>query len=249
MTRQNLVAMPLLEWLTKRLKKLQNFEKNDIMSDSLFYTRAKSYWASIPPTIDGVLGGFGHISETDIDGSKSFLDEILAFKNPPATKIALDCGAGIGRVSKYVLIPRFEKVDLVDQDEKFLTNAKEFIGKDMAKVGSMYQSGLQNFKPDKHYDVIWCQWVIGHIKDYDLIDFLERCRMSLNKHGVIVVKDNIATSTVLEYDENDSSVTRPLKLLEILFEQAKLRTVKTVVQKGFPDHIYPVHSFALTAVE
>lgn len=219
------------------------------MSESYFYSRGASYWASIPATVDGVLGGYGHISQIDIDGSKEFLEEILAFENPPDTKIALDCGAGIGRVSKYVLIPRFDVVDLVDQDEKFMNIARDFIGKDNPKIGTLYHTGLQNFKPEKHYDVIWCQWVIGHLKDYDLIDFFERCRMSLNKNGVIVVKENIATSNVLEYDEDDSSVTRPIKLMETLFEQAKLKIVKMVVQKGFPDEIYPVHSFALTPVE
>ena len=241
--------MPLFEWLTRALKKQQNFEKNDRMSDSLFYTRGKSYWANIPATIDGVLGGYGHISDIDIDGSKSFLNDILHSENPPATNIALDCGAGIGRVTKNVLIPRFDLVDLVEQDEKFIKNAKEFIGEDMAKVGTIYHAGLQNFKPDKRYDLIWCQWVAGHIKDYDLIDFFDRCRMCLNKHGVIVVKDNIAQSTELEYDEDDSSVTRPLELLHILFAQARMKIVKTAVQKGFPEHIYPVHSFALTAIE
>lgn len=216
-----------------------------MMSDSTFYSKAASYWANIPATIDGVLGGYGHISEIDIDGSKAFLNEILAFENPPNTKIALDCGAGIGRVSKNVLIPRFDKVDIVEQDEKFINNVKMFISDKIQKIGTLYQTGLQNFKPDKHYDLIWCQWVTGHLKDYDLIDFLDRCRMALNQNGVIVIKDNIAQSKEIEYDEDDSSVTRPIKLLEILFEQANLRSVKTVIQKGFPDTIYPVHSFAL----
>ncbi|KAJ8731446.1 hypothetical protein PYW07_004610 [Mythimna separata] len=219
------------------------------MSDSYFYSKAARYWANIPPTVDGVLGGYGHISDIDVEGSRSFLDEILAFENPPATKIALDCGAGIGRVSKHVLIPRFNKVDIVEQDEKFINNVKIYVGDDNQKIGTLYQTALQNFKPDKHYDLIWCQWVIGHLKDYDLIDFLNRCRMALNPNGVIVVKDNIAQSRELEYDEDDSSVTRPLKLLEILFEQANLTTVKTTVQKGFPPDIYPVHSFALVPVE
>ncbi|CAH0691802.1 unnamed protein product [Spodoptera exigua] len=219
------------------------------MTESQFYTRAANYWASVPATVDGVLGGFGHISETDINGSKAFLDDILAFENPPATKLALDCGAGIGRVTKYVLLPRFEKVDLVEQDEKFLKTAKEFIGYDDEKLGTLYQSSLQSFKPEKKYDVIWCQWVTGHLKDYDLIDFFERCRMSLNTNGVMVVKENVTTSTEIEYDENDSSVARPMELLQILFSEAKLKTVKTDIQQGFPPEIYPVHSFALTSMD
>ncbi|CAH1638165.1 unnamed protein product [Spodoptera littoralis] len=219
------------------------------MTESLFYSRAAKYWANVPATVDGVLGGFGHISQTDIEGSKAFLDAVLSFENPPDTKLALDCGAGIGRVTKYVLLPRFEKVDLVEQDEKFLKTAKEFIGKDNEKLGTLYQNGLQNFKPVNTYDVIWCQWVTGHLKDYDLIDFFERCRMSLNKNGVLVVKENITTSKELDYDETDSSVTRPLELLQTLFSEARLKIVKTDIQEGFPTEIYPVHSFALISMD
>lgn len=215
------------------------------MTESKFYKKAASYWANVPATIDGVLGGFGHISDIDLESSGTFLKDILSLKNPPATTQALDCGAGIGRVSKYLLIPQFEKVDLVEQDEKFINTAKQFIGVNNTKLGTLYKIGLQNFKPHKKYDVIWCQWVLGHLKDYDLVDFLERCSGALNKHGVIVVKENIASSEEIEYDDDDSSVTRPYALIKKIFDEAKLQIVKTDIQKGFPDYIYPVTSFAL----
>lgn len=51
---------------------------NGTMSESGFYKKAANYWANIPATVDGVLGGFGYISETDIAGSKVFLSEVLA---------------------------------------------------------------------------------------------------------------------------------------------------------------------------
>ena len=42
-----------------------------------FYSDAKDYWASVTPTVDGMLGGFAKISPTDINGSKSFLRPYL----------------------------------------------------------------------------------------------------------------------------------------------------------------------------
>lgn len=39
-----------------------------------FYTEAVKYWDKIPPTVDGMLGGFGFTSQTDIQGSKAFLN-------------------------------------------------------------------------------------------------------------------------------------------------------------------------------
>ena len=38
-----------------------------------------------------------------------------------------DCGAGIGRVSKRLLLPLFESVDLVEQNPQFLERAKTYI--------------------------------------------------------------------------------------------------------------------------
>ncbi|CAH2232869.1 jg16629 [Pararge aegeria aegeria] len=195
--------------------------------------------------MDGVLGGYGHITAVDIDGSKQFLNSILSLDNPPSTNLALDCGAGIGRVSKNLLMPYFQKVDLVEQDEKFINTAKKNVGANNAKLGTLYQIGLQDFKPQKEYDVIWCQWVLGHLNDYDLIAFLERCSEALAENGVIVIKENIASLEVIEYDDDDSSVTRPYKLMQQIFEEANLRVVKVDVQTGFPKEIYPVHMFAL----
>ncbi|GBP91092.1 Alpha N-terminal protein methyltransferase 1 [Eumeta japonica] len=148
-----------------------------ISSKELLYKKADDYWSHIPATLDGVLGGFGFISGIDIEGSKKFLKSIFCFENPPSPDVALDCGAGIGRVSKYLLMPIFGKVDLVEQDKKFLKSVKEFVGSDNEnKLGSLYNVGLQQFTPDKKYDVIWNQWVLGHLDDEDLISYLGRCR-------------------------------------------------------------------------
>lgn len=61
----------------------------------IFYKEAQQYWKTIPPTIDGMLGGFSNINITDIRGSQDFLKEIFKMKPSPNKNIALDCGAGI----------------------------------------------------------------------------------------------------------------------------------------------------------
>lgn len=45
--------------------------------DPEFYDKAKKYWSGVKPTLDGVLGGFGHISQSDVSGSKDFLNSIF----------------------------------------------------------------------------------------------------------------------------------------------------------------------------
>ena len=70
------------------------------------------YWDSQPATIDGVLGGYEAIHEVESDTSTRMIQQ---FKHMlPALDSALDCGAGIGRITKKVLKPVFANVDLCE---------------------------------------------------------------------------------------------------------------------------------------
>ncbi|XP_072949149.1 N-terminal Xaa-Pro-Lys N-methyltransferase 1-B-like [Epargyreus clarus] len=210
-----------------------------------FYKRAANYWAGVPATVNGVLAGYADISDIDIESSKEFLDRILASSDPPDTNLALDCGAGIGRVTKNLLAHYFHKVDLVEQDAKFINAAKQYLGERNDKLGTLYQIGLQHFEPEKKYDVIWCQWVLGHLNDHDFVSFFKRCSKCLAKNGIIFVKENITVGDEVEYDDDDSSVTRPHKLMLKLFDDAELHLIETKIQGGFPDDIFPVYMYNL----
>ncbi|WFD43975.1 hypothetical protein MPSI1_002640 [Malassezia psittaci] len=109
------------------------------------------YWEGIPATVDGVLGGFGNgtLPRVDALGSRMFLLRVLpylsstpptAFNGSPREWIdlrikqrggkgktvtrALDCGAGIGRVTEHSLLPLVDEVHLVEPVHKFLLEAK-----------------------------------------------------------------------------------------------------------------------------
>lgn len=82
--------------------------------------------------------------------------------NRTGTTRALDCGAGIGRITKRLLLPLFKTVDMVDVTEDFLTKAKSYLGEEGRRVRNYFCCGLQDFSPEPNsYDVIWIQWVIG----------------------------------------------------------------------------------------
>ncbi|KAI8427791.1 hypothetical protein MSG28_002197 [Choristoneura fumiferana] len=195
-------------------------------AEDICYEKALEYWSEIPATLDGVLGGFGFISDIDIEGSKLFLQSILTSPKAPATNLALDCGAGIGRISKYLLVPQFKSVDIVEPDEKFINSIHKYVGSDAPKLGNLYKKSLQEFRPEKKYDVIWNQ-------------------NALSEHGVIIVKENVTSSGKTEKDDADSSVTRPLKEFIKIFSKAKLKRMKQCKQTNFPNGIYPVYMFAL----
>lgn len=52
-----------------------------VEDETSFYVKAEQYWKDIPPTVDGMLGGYGSISSVDINGSKRFLQKFLGVRD------------------------------------------------------------------------------------------------------------------------------------------------------------------------
>ena len=208
---------------------------------SKWYDDAQAYWSSIQgngfhlATDQGMLGGYEYLSPIDAASSLQFLSDVQG-------QVCCDCGAGIGRVTETVLQKKFKQVDLVEQEIKFLDAARQ-------KLKGPFQfihSGLQDFQPEKdRYDLIWCQWVLGHLTDQDFVAFFQRCKEAIKENGVIGVKENCSRSGVI-FDEQDSSCTRPCELLLQLFDQAGLKVVKQEDQLGFPASLFPVKMFLLS---
>ncbi|KAL6463578.1 hypothetical protein MHYP_G00279690 [Metynnis hypsauchen] len=222
---------------------MEDFPTED---EGAFYSKAEHYWKEVPPTVDGMLGGYGSISSIDINGSKKFLQKFLGEgKGKTRPGCALDCGAGIGRITKHLLLPLFRTVDLVDVTHEFLDKARSYLGEEGKRVENYFCCGLQDFQPQpERYDVIWIQWVIGHLTDDHLVEFLRRCRGTLRPEGLIVIKDNVAYEGVA-LDEVDSSVCRDLQILHRLVASAGLVIVHEEQQQNFPEEIYQVHTLAL----
>lgn len=211
-----------------------------------WYEGGAAYWQGVDATLDGVLGGFARLSEPDIAGSRRFLAPFLSGKasRSVSNTRALDCGAGIGRITKQLLAKEFSRVDLVEQNPQFVAAARKLLG-GSAAVGEFYTEGLQTFAPAAGtYDVIWVQWVLGHLTDADLVAFFRRCKAGLRPNGIVVVKENV-TGPRAVVDEEDHSVTRTEAQLRAAFADAGLKVLKTATQTGFPPDIFPVLMFAL----
>lgn len=112
-------------------------------------------------------------------------------------------------MTSNLLLPLFDKVDMVEQCSSFVEEAKKgtpfnpfmvvagnklfllFTGITSSKMGHFYCSGLQDFVFEEKYDVIWIQWVIGHLHDNDLLVFLHKCKQALTPNGLLCIKDNV----------------------------------------------------------
>ncbi|KAJ2718677.1 hypothetical protein GGI07_005647 [Coemansia sp. Benny D115] len=214
-----------------------------------WYEDADKYWKSISSDVDGMLGGLEEVHGPDIRDSLLFLQKLRKDpSNSTGSGYACDCGAGIGRVTKHFLSTQFDKVDLVEQNAGFLQTATDTYLKsecEAGKVGDAMAVGLQSFTPAKHrYDVIWCQWVLSHLTDEDLVSFLRRAAGGLAAGGLICVKENVVAQGYV-VDTDDSSVTRSKAIFESIFKAAGLTVVGRQTQTGFPHGLFAVNMWAL----
>ncbi|KAF6075205.1 methyltransferase like 11B [Phyllostomus discolor] len=227
------------------LVKLYALTSQVINGEMQFYARAKLFYREVPATEEGMMGNFIELSNPDIQASQEFLRKFVGGPGRAGTDCALDCGSGIGRVSKHVLLPVFNSVELVDMMEPFLLEAQNYLQGDGDKVDNYHCHGLQEFTPPPgRYDVIWIQWVSGYLTDRDLLAFLSRCREGLKERGVIILKDNVAREGCV-FDVSDSSVTRDTHILGSLIRESGLVVLGQEKQDGFPEQCMPVWMFAL----
>ena len=241
---------------------------------------AIAYWSTAPATVDGMLGGFPQVSRTDLQSSSNFLAKLRrrmqqeqqqhhpkekhgtgANKASPARwGRAVDCGAGIGRVTKGLLSNVAEVVDILEPVEKFTQEVS--CGEDFAelrqqgRIGNVFQVGMEEWNPPEglHYDLVWNQWCLGQLNDAQLEQYLVRCKGCITPttntpttRGWIIVKENLSTDPEGKdiFDEVDSSVTRTDDKFQAIFRKAGLKIIATEMQRGFPAGLFPVRIYAL----
>ncbi|KAK6347269.1 Alpha N-terminal protein methyltransferase 1 [Orbilia brochopaga] len=230
------------------------------------------YWSGIPSTVDGMLGGYPQLSRADLQQSSNFLAKLKPQMAAPADGIrrGVDCGAGIGRITKGLLAKHLDVIDIVEPVKKFtdellLANPELHSA---GRIGDIYNVGLESWHPTEgKYWLIWNQWCLNHLTDKDLISYLARCARALTPTGLIVVKENntstpsppasdtedtdtdtdITDNTHDIFDPEDCSVTRTDGKFRRIFAKAGLLVVKSELQRGFPERLklYPVRMYAL----
>jgi protein N-terminal methyltransferase len=217
-----------------------------------WYNDAFNYWENseiCPISDDGVLGGYGKLTPLDTRDSNVFLDAIKAQRPELQFDVAADCGAGIGRVTKNLLLSRFKEVHLVEQSPRLLAAAPEYIGAGANERIKCIVVGLQDFNPEPNaYDVIWIQWVIGHLHELDFVTFFRKCAKGLRPGGIIALKDNTTENCTFLVDKDDSSVARHLEYIRILLRLAGLDILLEQRQMDFPEELFPVTMFALAPI-
>ena len=112
------------------------------------------------------------------------------------------------------------------------------------RVQNFYISGLEDFMPEESkYDCIWFQWVLGYLKDDDLVKLFKRCKKALKPNGICVMKDNVS-KLVVEFDKIDNCYTRPRQSFLDIIHKAKMRIISDDKQLNFPAELYDVRLIA-----
>jgi protein N-terminal methyltransferase len=201
--------------------------------------KSLEYWQNAPATVDGVLGGMEHVHEIDIRESKAFL-ESLPFVGRAR---ALDCAAGIGRISKHLLCPLFNLTDVLEPFEHMINRAKAELPPE--SVGEFLRTSMQQVVFRHTYDVIAIQWAAAYLTDDDLVSFLTRGKTALKPQGVIFLKDNVSFRDNRDLDADDNSQARSDRQYKYLFASAGLRCVKDRRQEEWPRDLFQAKMYAL----
>ena len=169
--------------------RLQAHQPWEDQGTSEWYSRSLGYWSQQEATCAGVLGGHPETSQQDLAASEAFLKAL----QPRTFEVALECGAGIGRITEGLLLTKCKKVDLLEPSTQLLEEARGRL-KSCRLLGSarhFLERSLQDVGelPDR-YDLIWVQWVLLYLTDSDVITALGRLRDALRPDGLIVVKEN-----------------------------------------------------------
>ena len=114
-----------------------------------WYRRSSDYYEeNCPSTVDGVLGGLGELSDIDLAGSRDFLLKNLGLSLSSSVGTACECGAGIGRVTKGLLLDFCQRCDVVESCSRLVTAAPDYIGHESNRC-RFFCTELQHWQPQQ----------------------------------------------------------------------------------------------------
>jgi hypothetical protein len=131
---------------------------------------------------------------------------------------AVDLGAGVGRITKHILLKRYSTVRLVEADGGWSKRSKVYLGRkraarctfDNSRLDELTHGNVMNWNASNGAtensssssssggngggggaDLIWIQWTLQYLTDDDVVDCLHVIAGGL-RHGtgILVVKEN-----------------------------------------------------------
>lgn len=181
---------------------------------------------------ESMIGDDG--SDQDVADSSRFLDRLLAVGAEAVH--ALDVGAGVGRVTQRLLLPRCASVHLVEGSQRWSDASRKRLG---AAPVTFTICKLEDYSPPvQAFGLIWVQWVLQYLIDADAIVLLRRLGQGLSPSGLLVLKENApaasgAAESLFQVMTPSGGlgcqrfeVTRPEAHHRLLFQHAELELLE-----------------------
>lgn len=213
----------------------------NIFNKEKIYQQSKQRWQNAQANLVGIMDGFDYVNEIDLIDSCATIKNLIIKENI-STNYAIDCAAGIGRVSEQILTKYFTNIDLLEQDKKFI----EFCQKNFAQnpqVKNIFCDSLQNFQFNSLYDTFWIQWGLENLDEKDSINFLIKCKNNLTKNGVIILKENISPEEYIDID--NGIILRSYQGFADIFVKCNLQIIEQKFIDNWPEGLLPVCTFIL----
>lgn len=146
---------------------------------------------------EAMIGDQG--GEADGIEGLAFLDRVIMESSSQEKKIkfsrAIDAGAGVGRVTKLILLKRYDTVQLVEADAGWSRRSKIYLGRKRSARCTFTCSRIEELLPDSHdsrsVNLIWLQWTLQYLTDADAVIALESLAVCLiPTTGILIVKEN-----------------------------------------------------------
>eukprot|EP00607_Mallomonas_marina_P010695 CAMPEP_0182422014 /NCGR_PEP_ID=MMETSP1167-20130531/7604_1 /TAXON_ID=2988 /ORGANISM="Mallomonas Sp, Strain CCMP3275" /LENGTH=275 /DNA_ID=CAMNT_0024599715 /DNA_START=174 /DNA_END=1001 /DNA_ORIENTATION=+ len=180
--------------------------------------------------------------ETDALIGLAFLDKVILKRPQLRIRTALDCAAGVGRITKFVLSRRCSGlITLLEANRHWSERSRTYLGRKRSAKCRFVNGTMQDLDgtvSPQSMDLIWFQWCLQYLTDEDAILALTGARHALTPGGVIIVRENkptVATTGSSRLDrfqmdtpsgtEGRYDITRPRAHHEYLFRSAGLHVI------------------------
>jgi protein N-terminal methyltransferase len=200
---------------------------------------------------EAMIGDEGALE--DGEEGLAFLDKMIARTSGHKTIRAIDAGAGVGRVTKDVLLKRYDTVRLVEADSHFSQRSKVYLGRKRSARCSFTCARLEELNEDEvvgwegPVDLIWLQWTLQYLTDLDAVGTLSNLAKGLVAGtGMLIVKENrpygVARTDRFQMEtprfNGRYDITRTDAQHRLLFHRAGLRV--DAAEEGIETNTYAV---------